>query len=64
MRFFICLDITEDIVGHPLCEFGNSTSTDTIHIDESSMIEFIDERKCIPEEITNFELEFIVIFLL
>lgn len=57
----ISFEISLDDIGHPLCEFRNSTSTDTIHIYESFMIELIDEGKRIPEEISDFELQFVMI---
>gem|GEM_PF-3301099 len=53
---WISFEISLDIVGHSFCEFGNCTSTHTIHIDQSCVVELVDERKCIPEEVSYFEL--------
>lgn len=60
--FWISLKISLDVVGHTFSKFGNSTSAHTIHIYESCMIELINERQSIPEEIAHFELEFVMIF--
>lgn len=59
----ISFEVSFDIIGHPLCEFGNCPSTNAIHIYESLMVEAIDERECVPEQIAHFELELIVIFV-
>lgn len=59
---WISFKISLDIVRHTFRKFRNGTSTDTIHIYQSFVIELIDERKRIPEEVTNFEFEFIMIF--
>lgn len=59
----ISFKVSFDIVGHAFCKLGNSTCADTIHVYESFMIEPVNQRECIPEEITYFEFEFIVVFL-
>ncbi len=59
----ISLKISIYDIGHTLGKFPNGTQTDTISVDQLLMIEFVYEWEDIPEEITHFELELIVIFL-
>lgn len=59
----ISFEIPQDIIGHPLGKFCNSSSTHAIHIYQSLVVEAIDERERVPKEITDFELEFIMICL-
>ncbi len=46
---WISFKISLDIVRHTFRKFGYGTSTDTIHIYQSFVIELIDERKGIPQ---------------
>jgi len=59
----ITFEISLDIVGHALCKLGNSTCADTIHVYESFMVELVNQRKSIPEKVSNLELKFIMIFV-
>ena len=59
----ITFEISIYDIGHTLGKFPDSSQTDTISVDEFLMVQFIDERQDIPEEIAHFELELIVIFL-
>lgn len=59
---WIAFEISLDIVGHTFGKLGNSTSTYAIHVYESLVVEFIDERKSIPEKVSHFEFEFVMIF--
>lgn len=49
-------------IRHTFSKFCDRTRTDSVDIDTSFVIELIDEREHIPEQIADFEFEFIVIF--
>lgn len=48
-------------IRHPLSKLGNCTSTDSVDIDAFFVVELMDEGEDIPEEISDLELQFIVI---
>lgn len=60
----VSFEVSLDIVWHALCEFTDSTRAHSFHIDQFLVVELIDEREHVPEEIAYLELEFIVIFVL
>lgn len=57
----VSLEVSKDIVGHTLRELRHGARADTIAVDQSFPVQLIDEGKHIPEEITDLELELIMI---
>ena len=57
----VSFEVSFHIIRHTLGKFCHCTNTDTVTVDQFFSVEFIDQRKHIPEKITHFELELIVI---